>query len=232
MPRCGRRATRIGSVNIFHVNDIETRSRIRDPPHSHLSLHRPLKIDYPLSHLPGGKGIQLRKVLFIFGQMTDGDVDWLATVGERIHVKAGTLLIAHGSRVDHLYFVLDGQLAIRTVPGVQIALLESGEIVGEMSLVDPAPTTVSVEVAVDATLLRISDEVVRNKLATDLGFASRFYFALCVFLADRMRNTTMRLGYGDMAPDPNAKDELNENLLDTVHMAGARFDRMLKRLAG
>jgi hypothetical protein len=35
-----------------------------------------------------------------------------------------------------------------------------------------------------------------------------------------------------MAPDPNAKDELNENLLDTVHMAGARFDRMLKRLAG
>ncbi len=222
----------MGRANIFFFNSIELRTCIRTSPHAHRSLHRPLKIDYPVSHLPGGKGIQVRKVLFIFGQMTDGDVDWLATAGDRIHVKAGTVLIQHGSRVDHLYFVLDGQLAIRTVPGVQIALLESGEIVGEMSLVDPAPTTVSVEVAVDATLLRISDEVVRKKLATDLGFASRFYFALCVFLADRMRNTTMRLGYGDVAPDPNARDELNENLLDTVHMAGARFDRMLKRLAG
>ena len=29
-----------------------------------------------------------------------------------------------------------------------------------------------------------------------------------------------------------AKDELNEDLLDNVHLAGARFDRMLKRLAG
>jgi CRP/FNR family transcriptional regulator, cyclic AMP receptor protein len=222
----------MGRANIVRADDIELRDRSHASPHSHRSLHRPLKIDYPVSHLPGGKGIQVRKVLFIFGQMTDGDVDWLATVGERIHVKAGTVLIQHGSRVDHLYFVLDGQLAIRTVPGVQIALLESGEIVGEMSLVDPAPTTVSVEVAVDATLLRLSNEVVRKKLATDMGFASRFYFALCVFLADRMRNTTLRLGYGDVAPDPNARDELNENLLDTVHMAGARFDRMLKRLAG
>jgi CRP/FNR family transcriptional regulator, cyclic AMP receptor protein len=174
----------------------------------------------------------MRKVLFIFGQMSDKDVDWLASTGERIHLKAGTSLIKHGSRIDHLYFVLDGQLAIRAVSGVQIALLESGEIVGEMSLVDPAPTTVSVDVTVDATLLRIPDEVVRIKLATDLGFASRFYFALCVFLADRMRNTTRRLGYGNGIADPGTKDELNENLLDTVHVAGARFDRMLQRLAG
>jgi len=32
--------------------------------------------------------------------------------------------------------------------------------------------------------------------------------------------------------DANARDELNDDLLDTVHLAGARFDRMLKRLAG
>ena len=173
----------------------------------------------------------MRKVLFIFGQMTDGDVDWLAKEGERIHVKAGTQLIEHGARVHHLYFVLDGQLAIRTPSGVQVALLESGEIVGEMSLVDPAPTSVAVDVMVDATLLRLSNEVLSAKLASDSDFASRFYFALCVFLADRMRNTTRRLGYGDGAAEEDAKDELNENLLDTLVVAGARFDRILKRLA-
>jgi len=113
-----------------------------------------------------------------------------------------------------------------------IAQLESGEIIGEMSLVDPAPTTVSVEVADDATLLRIPDSVVREKLASDPAFAARFYRALCVFLADRMRQTTQRMGYGAATDDAHAKDELNEDLLDNVHLAGARFDRILKRLAG
>lgn len=174
----------------------------------------------------------MRKVLFIFGQMTDSDVDWLADAGERIHVKAGTVLIEHSSRVEHIYFLLDGQLLIRTGSGEAIASLESGEIVGEMSLVDPAPTTVSVEVGMDATLLRIADGVMREKLRADSVFAARFYLALCIFLADRMRSTTMRLGYGKAAADPNAKDELNETLMDTFHVAGARFDRMLRRLAG
>jgi CRP/FNR family cyclic AMP-dependent transcriptional regulator len=174
----------------------------------------------------------VRKVLFIFSVLTDGDVEWLAEAGQRVNVDPGTVLIPLGSRVDYLYFVLEGRLAIKTKSGDPIALLESGEIIGEMSLVDPAPTTVSVEVAADSTLLRIPDAVLRDKLASDPGFASRFYRALCVFLADRMRHTTQRMGYGAATDDVHARDELNDDLLDTVHLAGARFDRMLKRLAG
>jgi len=174
----------------------------------------------------------VRKVLFIFSVLTDGDVEWLARAGERFHADPGTVLIPLAARVDYLYFVLEGRLAIKTKSGDPIAYLESGEILGEMSLVDPAPTTVSVEVASDATLLRIPDAVVREKLASDPPFAARFYRALCVFLADRMRHTTQRMGYGAATDDAHAKDELNEDLLDNVHLAGARFDRMLKRLAG
>jgi hypothetical protein len=51
-------------------------------------------------------------------------------------------------------------------------------------------------------------------------------------MADRLRQTTTRMGYGAATDDKHAKDELNEDLLDNVHLAGARFDRMLKRLAG
>jgi CRP/FNR family transcriptional regulator, cyclic AMP receptor protein len=174
----------------------------------------------------------VRKVLFIFSVLSDSDVEWLANSGERIHVDPGTVLIPVGSRIDNLYFVLDGRLVVKTRAGDAFATLESGEILGEMSLVDPAPTAVSVEVVSAATLLRLSDAQVRDKLASDLGFASRFYRALCVFMADRLRSTTTRFGYGKAAEDANTKDELNEDLLDNVHLAGARFDRMLKRLAG
>lgn len=174
----------------------------------------------------------MRKVLFIFSVLSDSDVEWLAQSGEHMHLDPGVVLIPVGARVENLYFVLDGRLAVKTSKGEQIAVMESGEIIGEMSLVDPAPTTVSVEVISPATVLRISDATVRRKLESDLGFASRFYRALCVFMADRMRQTTQRFGYGKATDDANSKDELNDDLLDNVHLAGARFDRMLKRLAG
>ena len=175
----------------------------------------------------------MRKVLFIFSVLSDGDVEWLAQSGERIHLEAGAVLIPVGTRIDYLYFVLDGQLAVKTRAGDRIAKLESGEILGEMSLVDPAPTAVSVEVLSEATLLRLPDALVREKLASDLGFASRFYRALSVFLAHRLRQTTTRFGYGKASDEEaDRQDELGDDLLDTVHLAGARFERMLKRLTG
>jgi CRP-like cAMP-binding protein len=99
----------------------------------------------------------VRKVLFIFSVLGDGDVEWLASAGERVHVDPGTVLVPLGSHVDYVYFVLEGRLAIKTRTGDVIANLESGEIIGEMSLVDPAPTAVAVEVVADSTLLRIAD---------------------------------------------------------------------------
>lgn len=174
----------------------------------------------------------MRKVLFIFSVLTDGDVEWLGEAGERVHADRGTVLIPVGARVDYLYFVLEGQLAIVTRNGDVISRLESGEVIGEMSLVDPAPTTVAVEVTGDCTLLRIPDAVVRERLSADPPFAARFYRALCVFLADRMRHTTQLVGYGHAAEDLDARDELNKDLPDSAHLAGARFDRMLRRLAG
>lgn len=174
----------------------------------------------------------MRKVLFIFSVLTDSDVEWLAGAGDRIHPEPGTVLIPFGSLVDTIYFVLEGHLTIRTRAGEVLATAGSGEVIGEMSLVDPAPTTVSVEVAHPVTLLRIPHARVREKLAADVAFASRFYRALCVFLADRMRHATQRMGYGSASPDAGDEDELNDDLLDNVHLAGARFDRMLRRLAG
>ena len=47
-----------------------------------------------------------------------------------------------------------------------------------------------------------------------------------------LRHTTRRMGYGASAPEEADPDELNDDLLDNVHLAGARFDRMLWRLAG
>jgi CRP-like cAMP-binding protein len=174
----------------------------------------------------------MRKVLFIFGELTDSDVDWIVSAGERVPVAAGTVLIPVGTRVDHLYILLDGQLLIKAANGAAIAKLESGEVVGEMSLVDPAPTAVSVEAGTESLLFRVPDAKLRQQLAADTGFAARFYRAICIFLADRLRATTRQMGYGEQKgmDSAAARGELNENVMETVHLAGARFARMLQKM--
>ena len=56
-----------------------------------------------------------------------------------------------------------------------------------------------------------------------------------MFLADRLRSTIGRLGYGEedsMDQDSEYEDELDLDVLDKVGLAGARFDWMLRRLRG
>ena len=104
----------------------------------------------------------MRKVLFIFSVLTDADVEWLGHAGERMHVDPGMELVALGARLEHLYFVLDGRLSIVTSRGEALRMLESGEVIGEMSLVDPAPTSVSVRTP---SAPAISPQPVANRLS-------------------------------------------------------------------
>jgi CRP/FNR family cyclic AMP-dependent transcriptional regulator len=177
----------------------------------------------------------MRKVLFILGQLSDSDVDWLAKNGKREKVAKGTELIKYGVRIETLYFVLDGEMEVLTNKGVKLAKVSSGDVLGEMSLIDSSPTAASIKVDHDATVLALPMAKIRAKLEQDVGFAARFYKSLSLFLADRMRNTIRRMGYeDDEAPDEvmGELDEIDPEVLDNVHLAGARFERMLKILAG
>jgi CRP/FNR family transcriptional regulator, cyclic AMP receptor protein len=178
----------------------------------------------------------MRKVLFILGQLTDSDVEWLANNGKRAKVLQGTELIKYGTRIDIVYIVLEGSMQVRTERGVQLAHVAAGDILGEMSLVDSSPTVASVLAEQDSWVLAVPKQLLVDKLKQDLGFAARFYHALALFMADRMRNTIQRMGYGkNEAVDGEAAtdtDELEPDVLDNVHLAGARFERMLKQLQG
>ena len=178
----------------------------------------------------------MRKVLYILGQLSDTDVDWLARTGKRTKCVAGTTLISSGVTLSQLFFVLDGELSIQSSKGFELARVGSGEILGEMSLVDSRPPSASVVVLQDAFVLSLDKVMLQEKLDIDTGFASRFYRAIAIFLSERMRSTIGRMGYGDdneatsdEAPD---EDELDSNVLDNVHLAGARFERLLNKLMG
>jgi bacteriocin-type transport-associated protein len=177
----------------------------------------------------------MRKVLFILSELADADVDWMIQNGKQESVPQGTRLIEEGKPIELLYIVLDGKLAVSlaALGGKQVATLQSGEILGELSFLDSRPPSASVTAAEDSTVLSIARSSLTAKLEQDSAFAARFYRALGVFLAARLRKSLQRLGYGnegDILDDQEHETELDPEILNHLALAGARFDWMLKRL--
>jgi CRP/FNR family transcriptional regulator, cyclic AMP receptor protein len=168
----------------------------------------------------------MRKVLYILSRLTDEDVDWMAAAGTRKRHAAGDVLIRQGEAIDSLMFVLDGKVNVEVEGVGQVASLGSGEILGEMSLVDESPPSATVIVTEPAHVLHIQRQRLNDKLAADLAFAARLYRAIAMFLSIRMRGTVQRLGYGKAVVA--SEDELDMSLLDNLSIAGGRFERMLK----
>jgi CRP/FNR family cyclic AMP-dependent transcriptional regulator len=174
----------------------------------------------------------MRRVLYILGQLSDQDVDWLEQVGERVRFNAGDVVIKENTQLDRVFIVLDGQLAV-AIEDKEIARVGAGDILGEISLVDHRSTSASVSAVSRSLVLAVPRAAIQSRLDRDSIFAAHFYKAIAIFLADRMRNTLARFGYGTSVPENlPSEDELNANVLDTVHLAGARFERLLKKLAG
>jgi len=163
----------------------------------------------------------MRKVLFIFGHLTDTDVDWLAKNGRRKRVTKGTVLINQGVPVQSLYILLSGELAVLAGKSkTEIARLGVGEIAGEMSFVDARPPSATVSAREDSSVYTIPTKVLGEALTQNPGFAARFYKAVATFLSDRVRKAT----------DPDYDDELDDSVLDNIDRAGARFNALASQV--
>lgn len=180
----------------------------------------------------------MRKALYILGLLADQDVDWLATAGTRQALPADTVLIREGAVIGALFMVVEGQARVtvsRPQPRV-LAVLGPGEVLGEMSFVDSRPASATVTAVTPLQVLRLPREVVEARLRSDVPFAARFYQAIAVFLAQRLRTMAVaQLGYGDardLDQDVEAPDELSPELLDGMALAGARSEWILGRLRG
>ncbi|MGE0816516.1 MAG: cyclic nucleotide-binding domain-containing protein [Vicinamibacterales bacterium] len=178
----------------------------------------------------------MRKALLFLGILNDADLDWMIQAGERRVVPSGTRIITQGEPMEDVFLVLDGAFRV-TLDGeggrtVDVATLRAGEIVGEMSFVDSRPPSASVLAEAESTVLAVPKAALTERL-DDPSFASRFYRAIAMFLADRLRTSTSRLGYGAVedAASPS-DDDIDPDVLGATALAGARFDWMLRRLGG
>jgi len=177
----------------------------------------------------------MRKVLYIFGLLSDEDVAWIADHGARRRLADGETVIAEGVESDSLVILLEGEFRVVAASFGDIARLGVGEIVGEMSFVDSAPPSATVTANGECLALFLDKQVLAPKLLSDAAFGRRFYRALAMFLADRLRATRKLPSAQErgLADDKTIlQDELDPVILDISSSAGERFNRMLKVLMG
>lgn len=172
----------------------------------------------------------MKKVLYLLGELTDEDIDWLVQVGRREEISPGAILIREGYPVDTLYILLEGALlvSISALEGRQIAKLAAGDVVGEMSFIDAHPPSATVQTLEESIVLAIPRTELAQKLTIDVGFAARFYRALAVLLSNRLRGTVKKLGddRGQTNGVPDASDPITANLVE----AQERFSQLLQKL--
>lgn len=176
----------------------------------------------------------MRKSLIILGILDDGDLEWLIENGSAKQLQQGDYLLRQGIPVEAMYFLLTGTLSVELEKPQpkQLAEIESGEVVGEISLLDSRPSTASIRALDESLLLEIRHDALKPKLETDLGFQARLYRSLAMFLAQRMRSTILTLGYGEDRSEEEEEeiDEIEPQLLDGIERAAKRFELMVSKV--
>jgi CRP/FNR family transcriptional regulator, cyclic AMP receptor protein len=80
--------------------------------------------------------------------------------------------------------------------------------------------------------LAVPKDRLEEKIQAEPLFGFRFYKALALFLADRLRHSHLMRAQAGGKSSPSAAyveaDEIDEKVLDTVSIAGDRFDRLVK----
>src|SRR3954468_16876985 len=90
------------------------------------------------------RGLSMRKVLYMFGLLSDIDVQWIAKTGVLKSLRDGDVVIDEGEQTDALIFILEGEFVVSNLALGQFARMGVGEVVGEVSLVDSAPASATV----------------------------------------------------------------------------------------
>jgi CRP-like cAMP-binding protein len=166
----------------------------------------------------------MKSVIYFLGDFTDEDIEWLVMAGREQRFAPRQIVVKRGQPLDDLFIVLSGQLGVQNADTSVVIPLGAGDVIGEISFVDSRPPSATVTAIEPSTALAIPRLLLAQKLRDDVRFASRFYRAIAIFLAYRVRDTSSRLAGG------HDTDEslLDDNMTDRLFVAGQNFDRIMK----
>jgi CRP/FNR family transcriptional regulator, cyclic AMP receptor protein len=119
----------------------------------------------------------------LFGGLDKDDLRRLAGIARETTLPAGSTLFDQGDESDGLYIVVTGIIRIYLTADdtreATINLLEDGEVIGEMALLDGLPRSAGAAALTEAKLIFIPREPFLELLDSSPGLARQIILMLC-----------------------------------------------------
>lgn len=130
------------------------------------------------------------KKIPLFAGLKPADLERLCELVTEVQLPSGQVLFTEGSTGDRAYVIKQGQLEILKASGdrnVLLALRQSGEVIGEMALLESAPRFATVRARTDCTLIEIEHHHLDQLLDTSPSAAKAMLYTITA----RLRSTEM-----------------------------------------
>jgi hypothetical protein len=160
----------------------------------------------------------------------------LAGFGRYDRFSPGTEIVREGEMQDRFYVVVDGQLSVSAYCGgrdVPLNVVQAGECLCEVSLLDPGPASASIRVVQEATLWSMDIEELRSYLMAHTGDAGILLMGMASCLSYRLRRVNQLIGQHHKIPVetlPHGRERAITAGNTPVHLGF--FDRIKQSLAG
>jgi len=140
----------------------------------------------------------------VFGFLRPEQVNAISEAAEKVSLSAGDLVYERGASADHLYTVLEGEVALRlpVESGVSIVIdeLTQGEMFGSCVCLAMDSYALSAQCVTDTVLLKIESGTLKKLMDEDLkmGYAlqtkiSALYFRRYIDTALKLQSVVMNL---------------------------------------
>jgi CRP-like cAMP-binding protein len=121
--------------------------------------------------------------------LTDADVDVLGGYMVFVRLEPGQALLDEGVASDALYLLSQGRLVAER-DGLALRTVEPGQWVGEISVLDPGPTLVTLRAQVPSMALSLAASDLQRLRDEHPLVASKILRALALEMATLLRATT------------------------------------------
>ncbi len=147
------------------------------------------------------EGIELLQKIPLFSRLTYDETARLAPIIQHVDVGAGAVVIEQNAMGDALYVIQDGEVRVsREAEGggggaheEELVRLTTGELFGEMALLDDLLTSARVTALRPTRLLKLPKADFERLLQADAALAVKVYRSFCRTLSDRLRRANQML---------------------------------------
>ncbi len=116
----------------------------------------------------------------------------VVSVGELIKVSAGKDLCREGEVGGEMMLILHGNAHVR-IGGKEIGKLSTGDVFGEMSMIDSAPRSATVTAVVNTNVLAFPRKALFELFQEDSNLAVKFMWGITIEMNKRLREASNKL---------------------------------------